>query len=120
MDPSGHELVVQVRERSGLRLFRVREGGPQQEIALDDSVPLFSPFLAPGALDKTGRLLVSLSPRDSWFSRSGIVNTATGRITSVSSDNPSDYEYAAWTADGHIMVLQVSLRASIWRFRSKP
>jgi predicted Ser/Thr protein kinase len=121
MDPSGRELVVQTRESSRLRLFRlILEGGMQREIKLDNAVPLFSPFLSPGAMDKTGRLLVSLTPTDLWFSQPGIVNTTTGRITRVSSDTSSDYDYATWTTDGHIMVLQTRLRASMWKFRAEP
>jgi hypothetical protein len=120
MDPSGHDLIVQTRESSRLRLFRLLQTGDrQQEITLDHSVPVLSPSLSPGALDKVGRLLVSLSPMDLWFSQPGIVDTTTGRITRVSSDDFSDYDYATWTADGHIMALRIGLRASIWKFLSE-
>jgi len=121
MDPSGHTMVLQRRENSRLRLFRLSlDGGQEQEIPMDGSVPLFSPFLSPGALDGKGRLLVSLNPTDSWFCPPGLVDIATGRITRIPASKLSDYEYPVWTADGHVMALQLGLQASIWKFRSAP
>ena len=117
MEPGGRSLVVQRRENSRVRLFRLPvDGGPERELPMDNSVPLFSPALSPGALDAKGRLLVSLFPRDSWFNPPGILDTANGRITRVPFANLSDLPSAAWTADGQIMALQFGLRATIWRF----
>jgi hypothetical protein len=96
-----------------------RGGGPEQEIKMDGSIPLFSPVLLPDAMDAKGRLLVSLQPRDLWFNPTGIVETAADRITRVPSANLSDDPSAAWTADGRIIALQEGMGATIWRFHQK-
>jgi hypothetical protein len=121
MEPSGRGLVVQRRENARVRLFRLPvDGGPEREIVPDGSIPLFSPFLSSGALDRQGRLAVSLNPPDSWFSAPGILDIATGRISRVPSAGLSDHDYVTWTNDGRIAALQQGLQAAIWRFHRGP
>ena len=117
MEPAGASLVVQRMEPARIRLFHVKqEGGPELEIPIDRSLPLITFPLSPSAMDAKGRLLVSLLPRDSWFNPIAILDTATGRITRVPADELSDHQSAAWTPDGHIVTLQLGLRATLWRF----
>jgi hypothetical protein len=117
MDPSGTSLVVERNDATRIRLFHVNwDGGQEREIPVDRSLPLMPWPLSPCAMDAKGRLLVSLLPRDSWFTPVGILDTATGRITRVPADELSDHQSAAWTPDGHIVTLQLGLRAMLWRF----
>ena len=65
-DPSGRRLVIGVNESSKFRLFRVPvEGGPEQEIVTDGSIPLMGGRfpLSPNALSADSRL--SLQPLES-------------------------------------------------------
>ena len=120
-DPSGRGLVISRVETSRMRLYRVTlDGKSEQEVSVDDSVPLFPQVLSPNALRSDGRLLAPLAPRDSWFGPAGVVDTATGRITRIPSDNTSDYHSMAWLPDGQVVALKIGLRATIWKFNREP
>jgi hypothetical protein len=117
MEPSGRSLIVQRLEAAHARLFRVPlTGGAEQEIPPDALFPTGGSPLGPGAMDAGGRLLVSLSPLDSWFNPLGILDTATGRITRVPGNELSDHLSAVWAPDGRIIAVQVGLRATLWKF----
>ena len=120
VEPPGRNLVVARGDASRTRLYRVPlDGGPEREIPIDHSVFLYaSPlYLTPGAVDAHGRLLVSLSPHDSWFNPPGILDLATGKITVVPTDGLSDHHSFVWTPDGQILTQAIGLRAAIWHFR---
>ena len=120
-DSSGRRLIVQVRENSQLRLFSVSlDGGPDREIPLDQSVRLAGSPLSSSGLSTDGRLLVPLAPRDSWFNPPGVIDTATGHITRIPSDNQGDYRSMGWTRDGRVLALRNGLRATLWKFRQVP
>jgi hypothetical protein len=114
---SARTLVIGVADTSNLlRLLRVPlNGGSEQEIKTDGSVPFQNFPLSPGALNASGDLLLPLS--DSWFNRPGLLNIATGRVTVLPSDGMSDYHTMAWLPDGRIMALHTGLRSTLWRFR---
>jgi eukaryotic-like serine/threonine-protein kinase len=119
VDPSGGRLIVKVLEISGTRLVSVPlDGSPEREIQLDHSIPLARSILSTAALSSDGRLLVPLAPRDSWFNPPGVIDTATGRIARIPSDNLGDYRSMGWTRDGQVMALKNGLRATLWRFRT--
>jgi hypothetical protein len=40
-------------------------------------------------------------PPDSWFNPPVVIDTATGHITRIPSDNQSDYRSMGWISDGH-------------------
>jgi hypothetical protein len=63
--------------------------------------------------------LFPLQPLDSWFSPIGLIDTATGRITRVASDDVSDYHSMAWLPDGRILALHVGLRSTLWKFQPR-
>jgi len=118
-DPSGRRLIVQVLERSQLRRFSVPlDGEPEREIPPDPSASFSDLPLSPGALDADGRLLTPLLPLDSWFNPPAIVDTRTGRITRIPSDNLHDYQSIGWTPDGEVMALKIGLRAVLWKFQT--
>jgi WD40 repeat protein len=119
-DPSGRGLIISRIETSRMRLFRVSpDGQSEQEIPMDNSISLMSIALSPNALSSDGHLLAPLSPRDSWFNHPVIIDTASGRITRIPSDNLSDYHSMAWLPDGRVLALQIGLRAKIWKFTPK-
>ncbi len=119
-DPAGGSLIVVRGESSHIRLFRVRlDGGGEKEIPVDRTIPLYGihgGFFSSGSIDAKGRLLVSLSPLDSWFNALGILATDTGHIERVPTDRASDHHTGVWTRDGRITYTQVSMRANLWRF----
>jgi hypothetical protein len=113
--------VISVTESAKFRLFRVPvEGGPEQEIVTDGSIPLMGgPSLSPNALSADGRLLQPLESLDSWFNAPALLDTATGRITRIVSDDVSDYKSMAWLPDGRILALHVGLRSTLWKFQPR-
>lgn len=117
-DPSGRRLIVQTRLSPKNQWFSVPlDGGPEHEILADISSSVAPLALSPNALNADGRLLMPLVPRDSWFNPAGMIDTGTGRITRIPSDNLSDYQSVGWTPDGQVMALKIGLRATLWKFQ---
>jgi len=117
-DPSGRRLIVKVVEGSQERLFSVPlDGGPEREIRLDRSIPVTRSQLSTSGLSADGRLLAPLAPCDSWFNPPGVIDTATGRVTRIPSDNQSDYRSMGWTRNGQVIALKNGLRATLWKFQ---
>ena len=105
-------------DNSRSRLFSVPlDGSPEHEILLDNAVPLARSQLSTSGLSTDGRLLVPLATRDSWFNPPAVIDTATGRITRIPSDNQSDYRSMGWTRDGQVIALKNGLRATLWKFQ---
>ena len=119
VDRSGGLIVVR-GAASRLRLFQVPlDGGPEREIPLDRSVPIYAThagFFSSESIDAKGRLLLSLSPLDSWFNTLGILDTNNGSIVRVPTDTLSDHHCGVWTADGGVLYTEVRMRATLWKF----
>lgn len=120
-DPAGRGLLISQLEKSKMRLFRVSlDGKSEQEVPSDKSVSLWLNGLSPNALNADWQLLAPLGPQDSWFNHPVIVDTASGRVTRIPSDNLSDYHSMAWLPDGQVLALQIGIRAKIWKFTPEP
>ena len=115
-DPSGSSLVISTVESAKVHLFRFTlDGGAEREIATDGSVPLAP--VRRGVLRADGHLLVVLAPLDSWFWVPGILDTNTGRITRLPTDQVSHTRGLSWTPDGQIAEVRESVRSTLWRFQ---
>ncbi len=112
-------MIVQVQEGYQLHRFNVPlDREPEREIAADTLISLAPNQLSPNAMRADGRLLTSLLPRDSWFNLPAVVDTSTGRVTQIPSENRSDYQSVGWTPDGQVMALKIGLRATLWKFEA--
>jgi hypothetical protein len=121
VEPDGRGLIVSLFEVPRARLFRVPlDGGAEREIMMDGKLPLSGFALTSGAIDAHGRLLVPLNPVDSWFNPIGIVDTASGSVTRLPSDNRSDHHTMLWTRDGQIITIRMGFRAELWKFTPAP
>ena len=117
-DPAGQRLIVQAVEDSALRRFSVPlAGGPERQIPSDPSASFAPHPLSPNALTTHGRLLINLQPRDSWFNPPAVVDTETGRVTRIPSDNLHDYQSVSWAPDGRVIALRYGVRATLWKFQ---
>jgi WD40 repeat protein len=117
-DPAGRSLVVKVIENPEMRLFSVpMDGSPEREIRFDHSIAMSRSQLSSNALSADGRLLVPLAPPDSWFNPPAVIDTTTGHVTRIPSDNQSDYRSLGWMRDGQVMALKNGLRAMLWKFK---
>ena len=120
VDRSSNSLIVVRGASSHIRMFQVPlDGGLEREIPLDRSLPLYGAHagsFSSESIDAKGRMLVSLSPFDSWFNALGILDTKTGRIVRVPVDSLSDHHSGVWSPDGGIYFTEVRMRATIWKF----
>jgi hypothetical protein len=120
VDRSDHALIVVRGESSHIRMFHVPlDDGVEREIPLDRSIPVYGEHagtFSSGSLDARGRLLVSLSPLDSWFNALGILDTENGRIARIPVDVVSDHHSGVWEPDGSVLFTEIRMRALVWRF----
>ncbi len=118
-DPAGRYLVISVEESAVARLFRwPLDGGAEQQMTARGPDP-FKDELSPSALSADGRLLLPLQPRDSWFNPPSLLDTTTGLLTRLPSDDSSDYHSMAWLPDGQIVALHIGLRSTLWKFQPR-
>jgi hypothetical protein len=115
-DPSGRGLVIVRRESSRLTLWRRTLDGSERQIPIDSAAPLLDLFVSPGTIHPDGRMLVSLTPTDSWFNPPALLDMASGRVTRLLNNGLNDYGALAWMPDGQIVATQQGLRATIWKF----
>jgi hypothetical protein len=59
------------------------------------------------------------TPQDSWFNAPGLLDTTTGRLSRIPSDDVSDYSSMAWLPDGRILPLHTGLRSTLWKFQPR-
>jgi dipeptidyl aminopeptidase/acylaminoacyl peptidase len=93
------------------------DGGGTKEIHLDSSQSLAPVSVGSRALNPDGKMLINISPSDSWFYRVAVLDLATGRIKSIPVTYPGDTMSANWTTDGRVLSVGLPLRSHIWRFR---
>jgi hypothetical protein len=116
-DPSGRGLAIVRRESSRITLWRrAIEGGSERQVPIDSAAPLLDLFVSPGTIHPDGRMLVSLTPPDSWFNPPALLDMATGRVTRLLNNGLNDYHSLAWMPDGQIVATQQGMRATIWKF----
>jgi Tol biopolymer transport system component len=118
VNPNGRELVVMVNQTSSPFLTRVfPAGGEAKKIPVESGFSLAAVPLGSHGIDKNGKLLVTVSPADSWFYRVAILDPGTGRITPVNVTYSGDTLTANWGEDGRILAVGLPLKGHIWRFR---
>jgi Tol biopolymer transport system component len=117
VDPNGRDLVIKLDEGSGGRLFRVPvSGGTRQEILLSGDWSLAPVALGRSAIAKDGKILIPISPQDSWFFRLAILDPASGRVTRIPVTYTGDTINGDWFSDGRVLAVGLPLKSHIWRF----
>lgn len=117
VDPNGKELIIKRDEDSGGHLFRVPvSGGPSREIAISADWALAPMPIGQSAVDKDGKILIPVSPRDSWFYRLAILDPATGRVSSIPLTYTGDAINGNWARDGRVLAVGLPLKSHVWRF----
>jgi hypothetical protein len=116
-DPSRPGLVIVRKESLRTTLWRTTlEGGAEQQIPMDNAAPLLDLFVSPGTIHPDGRMLISLTPPDSWFNPPALLDVASGRVTRLLNNGLNDYHSLAWMPDGQIVATEQGMRATIWKF----
>lgn len=119
VDPRG-SLIVQLNERDGVRLQRVPlTGGAGEPIPFQSPLHLTPAPLAPTAVGPDGRLVVTVTAKDSWFRGPAILDPANGGVEPVKVVFEGDVLASTWGRDGSLLAMGVSLRTGLWRFRAE-
>jgi serine/threonine protein kinase/Tol biopolymer transport system component len=111
-------LVLQVAERDGLRLIRTDlNGNTELPLPFQSAFKLANLPLAAAAVAPDGRIAVTVTSADSWFRSPALVDPVTGAVERVPVAFDGDIFYPAWSRDGSLLGVGVSLRSSLWRFQ---
>ncbi len=115
VDAKAMELVVKLHEKDRFRLARVSlQGGSPRDIPLGE-IALTDVALSPNAVGPDGRLLVQVSPPDTWFYRPAVIDP-NGKIDRVAVDYGGDIWYPGWTKDGRVLATGIEYNFGLWRF----
>jgi hypothetical protein len=118
VDPNGQDLIVNLNERTGVRLFRVPlSGGPEREIRVQSDLQISPLPIGGNGVRKDGKILVGIFPRGTWFFSLTILDPVTSALTKIPLDYTGDLFLSGWAADGRILATSELMRARIWRFR---
>lgn len=117
VDPKGKELIIKRDENSGGHLFLVPiSGGPSRPIPIFGDWALAPMPIGQSAVDNDGKILIPVSPQDSWFYRLAILNPATGHVSSIPLTYTGDAINGNWAKDGRVLAVGLPLKSHVWRF----
>jgi len=121
VDPDGKGLIVNLVEKTGVRLVRVPlAGGPEQDINVQRDLTIDPLPLGANALRTDGKLLIGVAPGDSWFFNPAVLDLASGKLTRVPLNFTGDILLSGWSNDGRILSMGELMHSHIWRFRPLP
>ena len=111
-------LVVQVNEPDGVRLFRVPlDGGSELSILFAGPLRLAPIPLSGAAVGPDGRIAVTVTSPDQLQRGVALLDPVTATLERVALGYDGDVEYPAWSRDGSLLAVGVSIRSSLWRFQ---
>ena len=117
VDPNGRTLVIKADGASGGRLFRVSTaGGAVEEIPVPREWSLAPVSIGQSAVAKDGKILIPVSPPDSWFYRLAQLDAHGGQGSVVPVSYSGDTIAGGWTSDGRIVAAGLPLKGQIWHF----
>jgi eukaryotic-like serine/threonine-protein kinase len=119
-DPNGRDLIVQFRDREGIRLMRVPvSGGTGTPIPMQGDLRMAGVELNPDAVGKDGRVLFTFTSPDSWYYGAAILDPHSGKVERVPLNFGGDVFAPGWLADGRVTSAGLPTRVMLWRFRSE-
>ena len=118
MDPASADLVVQINDRSGIRLVRWSSArGDERPIPFRGDLRLTASPIAGNALSADGRLVISVTGKDLPFTRPAILDVATGEVTRVPLQYEGDVLPSSWSRGGALLGVGSESKTDLWRFR---
>jgi serine/threonine protein kinase len=121
VDPNGKGLIVNLVENTGVHLVRIPlAGGQEQAIQVQGDISMDPLPLGGNSFRKDGKLLVGVTPTDSWFFSPAVLDVASGKLTRIPLNFTGDTLMLGWSGDGRVLALGELMRAHIWRFRPVP
>ncbi len=117
-DPSGKLLYVMRAGAGGYDLFRMPAGGGETEkLDLPSGYVLPGLPLSPDAVNRDGRILLSVLTPTGFFYQTVILDPARHRATLVPAPAHVVVSSAGWAADGSIVAQVVRWSSTLWRYR---
>jgi eukaryotic-like serine/threonine-protein kinase len=118
VNPNGHDLVITQSVTSNPTLTRVStDSGKAEEVHLENVQSLAPVPTGARAISRQGKMLITISPSDSWFYRVAVLDLRSGKFTPIQVGYAGDTLSSNWTADGHVISVGLPLKSHIWRFR---
>jgi sugar lactone lactonase YvrE len=117
VDPEGRYLIVELIDKTTVRLFRVPlGGGPEVELAIQGDLRVAPAFLAPNAIGPDGRIALTVISPASWYWPTAILDPRTGKLEILPPG--LDYDmYGGWDSQGRVVYYAQGQESSLWRFR---
>ena len=118
VDLSRNDLVITTHVFSNPVLTRVPvTGGKPRDVHLANAQGLAPVPNGSHAVNRQGKMLVTISPSDSWFYRVAILDLTTGQIAPIKLSYPGDTLSGNWASDGRIICVGLPPKSRVWRFR---
>jgi eukaryotic-like serine/threonine-protein kinase len=118
VDPNGQDLVITQNVTSNPVLTRVStDGGKAEAVHLETGQSLAPVPTGARAISRQGKMLITISPSDSWFYRVAVLDLRTGQATPIKITYDGDTLSGNWAADRRVTSVGLPLKSQIWRFR---
>ena len=119
--PKTGDLLIQRFDKAGVRLYRrSRRGGPLEEVKVPPGAVRLAPEMIGGrAIDEAGRILVTVTARDSWFWRVGLLDPSNGKLETIPVDFDGEIYPSNWARDGKVLGMGAPLKGELWRLTPK-
>jgi Tol biopolymer transport system component len=116
--PDGRDLVVARTQASSPVLVKVpATGGQEIKIPLENGQSIAPVPIGARSINDKGKMVIAVSPSNSWFYRVVVLDLATGRVTLVKVAYVGDTLCANWAPDGRVLSIGLPLKSHVWRFR---
>jgi Tol biopolymer transport system component len=111
-------LLVQVNEPDGVKLHRVPlSGGSELPILFASPLRLVPIPLTGAAIGPDGRVAVTVTSSDTVSRSVALLDPATAALERIPLVYDGDVQYPAWSHDGTLLAVGVSIRSGLWRFQ---
>ena len=111
IDPTGRMLVI--HNSKGMARLHLPSGAVEP-IVLPPGMRMAAVRLSPTAIDRKGRILLSVVTPNEFDYKSAIIDG--GSVTVISTDRRGDTLGPGWTLDGNVISVHDVLRSELWRF----
>ena len=117
-DPSGKTLYLVRAGARGYEFFRMpAAGGEAEKIDVPAGYSLTSLRLSPAAVNRDGRILISVKTLGVYFFQAAIFDPARRTMALVPSPSETVVNEAGWAADGGIDLRITHWSSTLWRYR---
>jgi hypothetical protein len=122
LDPNGQQLIILAQNSDGSpQLVRTPiAGGADRPLVLEGDMRVAPIGLNSNAVDKTGRIVATVMPANSWYWPTAVIDLNTGHVRIIRIGYNAEVSGGGWAPDGKLIINAFSTRSSVWRFRPEP